>query len=254
MTNRQLDVLDESFLSEIFTTQDESFRCLHALTKFARQTSEPFLVTGGLAIQWHLLRHGLHIERRPFNDIDIVIHDPSRPPSSLTQQFLLAHYHPFRRRGKILMQLADEASRSRIDLLTPYSLSITDRAQPVAIAGKNCGIVATVDLTARLLCILFQVVDGKTVDPKYYESFKRLASITDMEGVATIWREYKDEWHPEDVFAAVTKVHEAVGTNGHLLQPDVYSQAITEVCQRCHSSEAFPLAPAAKIHQFWGYV
>lgn len=152
------------------------------------------------------------------------------------------------------MQLADEESRSRIDLLTPYSLSITDRDQPVVIAGKNCGIVATEDLTARLLCILFQVVDGKPVDPKYYESFKRLAGITDMESVATIWREYRDEWHPEDAFEAVTKVHEAVATNSHLLQPDVYSQAMNEVCQRCHSSEVFPLAPAAKIHEIWGYV
>lgn len=254
MMNRQLDVLDELFLSEIFPTQDESLRCLHALTKFVRQTGEPFLVTGGLAIQWHLLRHGVHIERRPFNDIDIVISDPSRLPLSLTQQFLVAHYHPSRRRGKILMQLADEESRSRIDLLTPYSLSITARAQPVVIAGKNCGIVAAEDLTARLLCILCQVVDGKLVDPKYYESFKRLASITDMECVATIWREYKDEWHPEDAFAALTKVHEGVATNSHLLQPDVYSQAITEGCQWCHSSAALPLAPAAKIHEIWGYV
>ena len=254
MTNRQLDALDESFLSEIFSTQDESSRCLHALTKFARQTSDPFLVTGGLAIQWHLLRHVVHIERRHFNDIDLVIQDASCLPSSLTEQFLVAHYHPFRRSGKILMQLADEESGSRIDLLTPYSLSITDRAQPVAIAGKNCGIVAAEDLTARLLCILFQVVEGKTVDPKYYEAFTRLAGITDMECVAAIWRAYRDERHPEDAFEAVTKVHEGVATNSHLLRPDVYSQAIDEGCQWCHSSEVFPLAPAAKIHQVWGYV
>jgi hypothetical protein len=254
MTNRQLDVLDNSFLSEIFTTQDESYRCQHALTKFAPQMGEPFLVTGGLAIQWHLLRHGVPIKRRPFNDIDIVINDPSRLSLSLTQQFSVAHYHPSRGRGKILMQLADEESRSRIDLLTSSSLSITDRSYPVTIAGKSCGIVAAEDIMARLLCVLFQVVDDKPVDPKYHEAFKRLANITDMEGVAALWREYRDDWHPEDAYEAAARVHQTVEANTHLFQPDVYSQAIDRACQWCHDSETYPLAPASKIHEIWGHV
>jgi hypothetical protein len=152
------------------------------------------------------------------------------------------------------MQLADEASRSRIDLLTPYSPFITDRAYPVAIAGRNCKIVATEDITARLLCILFQVVDGVPVNPKYYEAFKRLTDIADMEGVATIWREYRDDWHPEDVSEAVRKVHQTIAANTHLLQPDVYSQAVDRTCPWCCNSEMFPLASASKIHEIWGYV
>lgn len=254
MTNQQLNVFDESFLSEIFPTQVESSRCQHALAKFVSQTSEPLLVTGGLAIQWHLLRHGVHIKKRPFNDIDLVINDASRLPASLTQQFLVAHYHPSRGRGKILMQLADEESRSRIDLLTPYSLSITERAHPVAIAGMNCGVVAAEDIVARLLCILFQVVDGKPVDPRYYEAFTRVADIADMKCVATIWREYRDNWHPEDVSEALTRVRQTVAVNTHLLQPDVYSQAIDRVCPWCRDSEMFPLAPSSRIHEIWGYV
>ena len=152
------------------------------------------------------------------------------------------------------MQLADEESRSRIDLLTPYSLTITDRALPVAIAGRKCGIVAAEDIVARLICILFQVVDGKPVDPKYYEAFKQLAKIADMEYVATIWREYRDNLHPEDASEAVTRVRQSVAGNTHLLQPDVYSQTIDRVCPWCRDSELFPLAPASKIHKIWGYV
>ncbi|HEX8492564.1 MAG TPA: hypothetical protein VF658_06955 [Pyrinomonadaceae bacterium] len=152
------------------------------------------------------------------------------------------------------MQLADEESRSRIELLTPYSLSIADRAQPVAIAGRSCGIVALEDIAARLLCILFRVVEGKRVDPKYYESFKRLADIADMKCVANIWREYRDDWHPEGLNEAVTRVHQTIESSTHLLRPDVYSQAIDRVCQWCCDSEMFPLARASKIHEIWGYV
>jgi hypothetical protein len=159
---------DDSFLSELFPTLEESFRCQRVLTKLALQMKDPPLLTGGLAIQWYLLKHGVHTERRPFNDIDVVIHDRSQLRDSLTQHFLIAHYHPTRGRGKILLQLADEESRSRIDLVTPYSCSIINRAQRMTIGGVSCGVVAAEDLAARFLCILYQVVNDKPVDPKYY--------------------------------------------------------------------------------------
>jgi hypothetical protein len=254
MTNSQSYSTDELFLSELFPTPEESFRCQHALTKLALQMREPPLVTGGLAVKWYLSKHGVHTARRPFNDIDVVIHDRSQLRGSLTQEFLIAHYHPTRGRGKILLQLAEEESRSRIDLVTPYSCSITERAQRVTIGGVSCWIVAAEDLAARLLCILYQVVIDKPVAPKYYESFMRLANIADMNSVAAIWHEYRDDWHTDDLSEAITSVHQTIAKHTHLLQPDVYSQAIDRTCPCCRHSEGFPLAPAARIHEIWGYV
>ncbi len=152
------------------------------------------------------------------------------------------------------MQLADQESRSRIDLFTPYSQSITDRMQIVKLAGMSYGIIAAEDLVARLLCILYQVVQCKPVDPKHSEAFTRLVGLADMDCVATIWHEYKDDWHPHDLSEALTGMQQAITKNAHLLQPDVYSQAIDQTCPWCRDSEVFPLTPAARIHEVWGYV
>ena len=254
MTNSQSYALDQSFLSELFPTPEECARCQLTLTKLARLMREPPLLTGGLAIRWHLLAHGVHFKRRTFNDIDVVVQDESQLRNGLSQNFLIAHYHPTRGRGKILMQLADEESRSRIDLVTPYSHSIKDRAGPLAVAGMRYGIVAAEDLVARLLCILNQVVKGQPVAPKYYEAFTRLGDIADMECVAAIWHEYRDDSHPRDLSEAVTIMQQAINKNAHLLQPDVYSQAVDQACSWCCESELFPLAPAVRIHEVWGYV
>lgn len=254
MTNSPSNRLYESFLSELFPTPEESSRCQHALTKLAGQMREPPLLTGGLAIRWHLLTHGVRLQRRPFNDIDVVIDDESQLRESLSQHFQIAHYHPTRGRGKILMQLADEETRSRLDLVTPYSRSLTDRARTLTMAETSFGVVAAEDLVARLLCILSRLVQGQPVAPKYYEAFQRLVGLADLDSVAAIWHEYKDEWHPGDLFVAMTRVHQAVAENAHLLQPEVSSQAVDQICPWCRDSNVFPLAPAVRIHEIWGYV
>jgi hypothetical protein len=254
MTNSQSYSTDESFLFELFPTPEESYRCQHALTKLALQMIDPPLLTGGLAVRWHLLKHGVHTERRPFNDIDVVIHDRSYLRDSLAQHFLIAHYHPTRGRGKILLQLAEEESRSRIDLVTPYSSSIRERAQRVTIGGVSCRVVAAEDIAARLLCILYQVMSDKPVASKYYESFTRLANIADMNSVAAIWHEYRDDLHTDDLTEAMTSMQQTIAKHTHLLQSEVYSQAKDRTCAWCRDSEGFPLAPAARIHEIWGYV
>lgn len=253
MARRYPNLLDESFLSEVFVTREDGSRCRRALTNLAGQTSEPLLVTGGLAVAWHLSVCGINMRTRPFNDIDAMIEDESHIRASLTRQFLVAHYHPSHRRGRILLQLADEETRSRIDLFTPASISLAERSRPVGMGDGRCRIVAAEDLAARLLCVLCQVVAGRTVAPKYYEAFTLLAGVADLDLVASLWREYRDDWHADDLREAITRVREAVAQNPDLLQPEVYGQADRLACPRCRESEAFPLAPPSKIYEVWGY-
>lgn len=165
------NLLDESFLSEVFATREDGSRCVLALTKLAGQTSEPLLVTGRLAVAWHLSWRGVNMRKRPFNDIDVVIKGESRLRASLTQHFLVAHYHPAHGRGRMLLQLADEESRGRIDLFTPGSDSLAERSLTAGLGEGKVDVVAAEDLAARLLCVLCQVLAGRTVDAKYYGGF-----------------------------------------------------------------------------------
>ncbi len=254
MTRRYPNLLDESFLSAVFTTREDGSRCRRALTKLAGQTNEPLLVTGGLAVAWHLSVRGVNIRKRPFNDIDVVVEDESRLRASLTRHFLVAHYHPSHGRGRMLLQLADEESRARIDLFTPGSVTLAERSRTAGLGDGRCGVVAAEDLAARLLCVLYQVVAGKAVAPKHYEAFTLLAGVADLDRAGALWREYRDDWHADDLRDAMTMVREAIAENPDLLQPEVYGQAVQQTCLRCHESEAFPLAPPSKIYEIWGYV
>lgn len=253
MTRLYPNPLDESFMSGVFTTRDESSRCARALTKLASQSNGPLLVTGRLAVAWHLSGRGINIGMRPFNDIDIVIKDESRLRASLTQHFLVAHYHPSHRRGRMLLQLADEETRARIDLFTPASDSLAERSLTARLGEGRVHVVAAEDLAARLLCVLCQVLAGRTVAPKYYEAFTLLAGVADLDLASTLWPEYRDDWHADDLRDAITRVREAVAQNPALLQPEVYGQADRQACPRCRESEAFPLAPPSKLYEVWGY-
>lgn len=158
MTRLYPNPLDESFMSGVFTTRDEASRCARALTKLAGQSNGPLLVTGRLAVGWHLSGRGINIGTRPFNDIDVVIKDESHLRASLTRHFLVAHYHPSHGRGRMLLQLADEETRARIDLFRPASDSLAERSLTAGLGEGSCRVVAPEDLAARLLCILCQVL------------------------------------------------------------------------------------------------
>lgn len=154
----------------------------------------------------------------------------------------------------MLLQLADEETRARIDLFTPASDSLAERSLTAGLGEGSVDVVAAEDLAARLLCVLCQVVAGGTVAPKYYEAFTLLAGVADPDLVASLWREYRDDWHADDLREAMSKVREAVARNPDLLQPEVYGQTVRQACPRCRESEAFPLAPPSKIYEVWGYV
>jgi hypothetical protein len=51
-------------------------------------------LTGGLAIAAQLGAHGRPVARRALNDIDLIVHEFSAIPESVTASFLLHHVHP----------------------------------------------------------------------------------------------------------------------------------------------------------------
>jgi hypothetical protein len=98
----------------------------------------------------------------------------------------------------MLLQLADEDSRGRIDLFTPASDSLAERLMTAGLGEGRCRVVAPEDLAARLLCVLYQVLAGRTVAPKYYEAFTLLAGVADLDLAAAVWREYRDDRHAKE--------------------------------------------------------
>ena len=111
-------------LLDMFSVGEDARRCQTVLLKLAEHLNGRPVLTGGLAFSWHMQRHGRAIERRPLNDIDLVVADLAAISPSIREAFLISHFHPTRGRGRVLLQLVD--ARERVRIMIPRLAEIRD--------------------------------------------------------------------------------------------------------------------------------
>lgn len=237
----------------MFPTVEEAIRCHGSLLKLSRHLEGPVVITGGVAVGWHLLNNGVRRVKGRLNDIDVVVTGLTNLRASLRQEFLIRHFHPFRERGKILIMLVDEEYRTRIDVFTPGTDSLIRRLTDLQMDELALKLISAEDLLAKLLSILYPITQGKQVNPKYFEHFQLLSLMADPEKAREVWCEYRKENQPEFEEAA-KDVERSVRANPALLSESSYSQDINEACSWCHESELFPLATLSRIQEILGYV
>jgi hypothetical protein len=228
--------------------------CLGSLSKLMAHFAEPMIVTGGVAAGWHLLKNGAQRKMHRLNDIDIVVEDLSSLPASVSRDFLIRHFHPFREKGKILLMLVDEEHGTRIDVFTPSTNSLIQRLTGVTFGEIPLRLISAEDLLAKLLSIVYAVTESKPVEAKYVEHFNSLSMVADLKTVREIWREYRKENQLLDFDEAAELVQRSVTSAPALLQANHYSQDINQTCAWCQESNLFPLAPLPKIYEILGYV
>lgn len=242
------------FLNGIFSSAEDVQRCREALLRLNRNFGGALVLTGGIAIAWHLADKAVSFKKRSFNDIDLVVEGLDSLPRSLSNDFLISHFHPSRGAGKILIQLVDEPVRTRIDVFTPYSPTLMNRVQPAHIGGINCRLVSAEDLTARLGALLVPVASGEQVDPKHYERFKSLLMIVDNSVVQKLWPDYRKDGYPVDFQSATALIHEVIKRNPRVLQKESYDSDVTVMCNWCVDDDLFPLISSSKMVDVLGYV
>lgn len=247
-------VQSAGFLQEIFLASEDITRCRGSLSKLSRHLEGPVVVTGSIAAGWHLLQNGRRRKKIHLNDIDIVVEGLFGLHPSLSRDFLIVHFHPFRERGKILIQLVDEEYGTRIDVFTPGAASLTRRLADGEIGDVSCRFVSAEDLLAKLLSVIYPATRSEPVEPKHVEHFRLLSTVADVDTVRGVWREYRKESQPLDFAEAAEAVRRSITAHPGLLQAGRYNQDINQACPWCHESELFPLAPRSRIYEILGYV
>ncbi len=194
-------------------------------------------------------------KKRRLNDIDtVIVTGLSFLHPSLSQDFLINHFHPYRGRGRVLFQLVDEEHSIRIDIFTPGSNSLAERLIDCGIGNLSCRIVSAEDLLAKLLSIIHSVVEDKPVDPKYVEQFALLSTVADKAVTRKVWRDYRKENQHLDFDEAADAIKLKIRANPNLLRASCYCQDVDFVCVWCHESQLFPISSRSKIHEILGYV
>jgi hypothetical protein len=243
------------FLRELFPTDEDALRCFGSLSKLARHIEGPVVLTGSIAAGWHLLRAGRPPSKRSLNDIDTVaVNGLSSVRASLSRDFLINHFHPARERGKVLLQLVDEAHGTRMEIFTPGSESLNERLVDCDVGGLSCRAVSVEDALGKLLSITYSAVEGRPVDPKYVEQFDQLSAVADVHATRELWRDYRKENQLADFEEAAQAVKTRLATDPALLRATEYCQDVDFVCAWCKESERFPVADRGKVYEVLGYV
>jgi len=243
-----------SFLKELFIADEDAARIHGSLSKLARHFTGPVVVTGGIALGWHLSRNGVRREKRRFNDIDLVVEGLSDLRATLSQDFLVRHFHPHRERGKILLMLVDEEHSTRIDIFTQSTGRLVEQLTDISIGDTSCQVVSAEDLLVKLLGVIYPATLGESVEPKYFEHFNALYTVADLDVAREVWRECRKESQRLEFDEAAEVVRRNILADPGLLRETAYSQDITQTCPWCCESKLFPLAPLSRIYKVLGYV
>ena len=255
MNKDQRSIANDEFLQELFLKHEDISKCFGSLSKLAQHLDEQVVITGSIATGWHLLKGGRRFEKRRLNDIDTVaVTGLSIIHPSLSKDFLINHFHPYREKGKVLLQLVDEEHATRMEIFTPVSDSLAERLVDCAIGDLPCRIVSAEDCLAKLLSIIYSVIEGRPVDPKYVEQLDLLSTVVDRTVIRKVWGDYRKENQHTDFDDATEAIKLSIAANPNLLQATSYCQDINFVCEWCYESELFPIASRSKIYEILGYV
>jgi len=236
----------------LFLNAADSARVARTLCKLAAHDISLWALTGGVAIEFHILRCGGEPIMRPLHDIDFMTASFDAIPESLGSELLLRHVHPDDPPGKNILQGVDQETGVRVDVFRAYGLEMA-RTSPIEIATLALSVVSLQDLVARHARLNWDLMDGRPVAPKYARDFLRLVELVTADEVECIWQEHRKPQSPESFAETVLQLRRVIASRSDLLIPPTYSTNVYEVCQRCQAAEAFPLADARQIMSILGY-
>jgi hypothetical protein len=235
-----------------FLSPDDAVRAERTLRRIALHTISGWAITGGLAIEIHLLQRGRELLMRTLHDIDFMTASFDGIPGSIGKELLLRHVHPHDPPGRNMLQGVDPATHVRIDVFRAYG-SEMERVVPVTVAGLRLRMVSLEDLVARHARLNWDLAEGSCVAPKFARDFLRMIDLVEPDALESIWQEHRKPRQPESFSQTVTRVREAIATRTDLLVSPRYSTDVDEVCGRCEKVDDFPLAGASQILAILGY-
>ena len=213
------------------------------------------VLTGGFAIELHLLRSGGTAESRPFNDIDFLVSSIEDIPQTLTRDLIFRHVHPNDPPGKTLLQAVYPAQAVRLDIFNACPNTMA-RAASTEICETAIRLISLEDLIACMARLCLDLAEGTPIPAKHARDFLRLLPLVQLSAgsaLDAIWQEHRKPQHPPTFAQAIEELTELIPARENLLTVSTYSHNLDEICLRCAATARFPLARAEHIHALLGY-
>jgi hypothetical protein len=131
-----------------FLNAADSARVARTFLNLARHDISGWALTGGVAIELHILRLGGKAIVRRLNDLDFVAASFDSIPETIGSELLLRHIHPHDPPGKIMLLGVDPETGVRLDVFRAYGGEM-ERTSTIKIAKLALRTVSLQDLVAR---------------------------------------------------------------------------------------------------------
>ncbi len=209
-------------------------RASRTLRNLTAHNVSDWALTGGLAIEIHLLRGACVGPKRALNDLDFVASSFESIPGTLSQHFLFLHRHPSDPPGRMMLQAIDRDTGTRIDVFRAAG-STMSRTSAVDLPGGLMRLVSLEDLAARAARLSLDLATGACVPAKHAVDFMRLAPLVDASRIETVWQDHRKPQHPGSFTEAVLILQGLISAKQDLLVTPEYSLDPPAFCARCQA-------------------
>lgn len=237
---------------EQFLNPLDASRAIRMLRKLGGHDISGWALTGGLAIEIHILLRSGPAGTRRLHDIDFVADSFDRIPETLGSEMLLRHVHPGDPPGKTLLQAVDEELAMRVDVIRAYGLEM-ERVSPVEVSEIPLRILSLEDVEAAHAGVCWDLLEGKRVDPKYAKDFVRMLDLVKSDEIENVWQEHRKPECTASFAETARELRAAIASKPELLAPVARLMDVSAVCPRCHGTDAFRLAEASQVLSILGY-
>lgn len=212
---------------------------------------ENLVLVGGLARRYHLLRNGVSFPQRPFNDLDVMIRDRTDLNPSVTDEFLIAHYH-LPRNTSFFAELVDPQTKVTIDVFDYYHRPVDP--EEIQIMGLTLKIRSTEDQLTKTAYDIMKITKGNNLYPKQFDSADQLLQVVDLEKAEAIWRMKYSSLYPFPLAEAIHRAKEEA--TRHPERVFEFHNRRTEpfVCLECTEAPGFPITTPEEIIRTLGYM
>lgn len=234
-----------------FTEIDKNRASAHLEKLLPYLTSHQFVLVGGIAIRYHLTQRGIGYPIRPFNDLDMIAKNASVVSPSVTNDFLVYHYHP-QIRDSFFIVLVDPQSKTKIDIFN-YDPA-PEKLISVPFKGQQVEIVSIEDQLVKTALDIRRISNEAKVDPKQFTDVELLMKIANLKEAEEIWRSKYFARFQGSLLDTIKKAQYIAREHPDWLREKPFRKPKAYVCRACHGTADFPITPMEDIYNILGYV
>lgn len=210
-----------------------------------------FWVVGGLAIRFHLATHNIDYPVKEFNDLDLKAEHSSVVLPSVTQDFLIYHYH-LQPEDHFYIVLIDPETKIKVDIFDPTIPVL--RSTTASFQEHTFKLRSPEDQLTKTVFDINRISRQAKVDPKQFTETKLLSQISDMELADQLWKQRHFKEYSPSIQEAIDRAETIAKGHPDWIKQHPFKRPQPYDCPDCISTPNFPLTPMPKIYRILGYV